>query len=133
MYITLPDVCPYENTTLCTTVYNCAIEILSDEDGILYEYRKDIIRQGGELGNILVTANIPKTSWGSTITVKCTIPDGCSLNGAENITLMPSEYSLRYGIINHEMDFVFSISIVGFSLFALLVMITTGKFASVER
>lgn len=130
--IKLPNEYPYESATMCTTLYNCAVEV-SYEGNILYEYGKEIIEQDGELGNIFVTVNIPQHLWGSTITMKLMIPDGSLLNKVDNIMLLPSEYSLRYVLVNHEVDFVFCVSIVGCSIFSLLIMFTIGKITSIER
>lgn len=130
--IKLPEECPYEDATLCTTIYNCSVEVTCDGE-LLYEYGKDIMEEKGELGNTLVTANISSYMWGKNIIMKLVLSDGAQLNKVDNIVLMPSEYSLRYVLINHEVDFVFCISIVGASIFALLIILTIGKITSIER
>lgn len=130
--IKMPDSAPYGNTTLCTIIYNCAVEV-SCEGDVLYEYGKDLLKQNGELGNIFVSADIPDYAWGNTVTIKCYIPDGGSLNSVNNIILMPSRYALRYVLIGHEFDFIFCITLVGFSIFALLIFITTGKMKNIDR
>ena len=130
--IKLPEKAPYKSTTLCTIIYNCAVEAECDGK-VFYEYGKDIIQNDGELGNIFVSADIPDYAWGKTVTIKCTIPIGGSLNSVNNVILMPSRYALRYVLINHEFDFIFCITLVGFSIFALLIFITTGKMKNIDR
>lgn len=130
--IRLPEKPPYKNTTLCTIIYNASVEVSCDGE-VFYEYGKDILEQDGELGNIFVSADVPDNAWGQTITVQCMIPQGSSLNRVENILLMPSRYALRYMLIGHEFDFIFCITIVGFSVFALLIILTTGKLTHIDR
>ena len=46
---------------------------------------------------------------------------------------MPSEYTLRYVLINHEMDFVFCVSIMSVSVLALVLIFTLRSTSSLTR
>ena len=99
----------------------------------IFEYGKDIRENGGNLGNTFINATISDDVFGDEIIVKCTVPEGANLTKLENVRLMPSEYSMRYVLINHEIDFVFCICIAGVSIIGILLMITLGKFSGIAR
>ncbi len=131
-HIQLPDENPYPNTTVCAIVYNCETELIS-QNKTIFEYGKDIRENGGNLGNTFINATISDDVFGDEIIVKCTVPEGANLTKLENVRLMPSEYSMRYVLINHEIDFVFCICIAGVSIIGILLMITLGKFSGIAR
>ncbi len=131
-HIHLPEKNPYPDTTVCAIVYNCETEIISGNKTI-FEYGKNIMESGGNLGNTFINATLPDNVFGNEIIVKCSVPEGTSLTKLENVRLMPAEFSTRYVLINHEIDFAFCMSVAGVSIVALLLMITLGKFLSIAR
>jgi len=130
--IRLPDKNPFKETTLCAVVYNCKIEVFHDED-VLFEYASGSSRNSGRLGNTLITVPVSDDLFGKEIIVRCTVPLGGTITKLENVRLMPSDYSLRYVLINHEIDFVFCISLVAVSVVAMMLMLNFGGFNDLVR
>ena len=113
-------------------VYNCQTEIIAG-DKTIYRQSSKFLKEGLNRGNSFIDAKIPEDAFGTTITVRCIVPDGANLTKLENVRLMPTEYSLRYPLINHEMDFIFCTTIVFVSFIAILLMVSLRKFNTLER
>ncbi len=107
-------------------------EYVTDED-VLFEYASGSSRNSGRLGNTLITVPVSDDLFGKEIIVRCTVPLGGIITKLENVRLMPSDYSLRYVLINHEIDFVFCISLVAVSVVAMMLMLNFGGFNDLVR
>lgn len=126
-YIPLPDKKPYPDTSFCTVIYNCPTEIICNGETIS-EFGKDIMENGGIIGNCLINTRLHDNVFGNKIILRCIVPEGNTISKIVNLRLMPTEYSLRHVLINHEMDFVFCMSMIAVSILALLILLLMGKF-----
>lgn len=131
-YIALPQEKPFACNSLCTSTYNCDIEAVYDGK-VIWKYQNTKSGKLQGYGNIFIDIPLPDEAFGKNLIIKCTPIKNAYINKLENVRLMPQAYSLRYPLINHEIDFLFCISIVVISLIAILLIMTLGKYSDIER
>lgn len=120
--IPLDDKYFLENATLCFHMEHCTVKVLY-MDQVLFEYGEDMEARGEQIGSIYPKVYIPLGAWGHEITLICKVTENSAFTKLRGFTILPTEFSVKYEMIDHQLDFALFIAFAVLSMFMFVFLL----------